>query len=80
LVNAPWGLSRDEQGTVIGQASFVLGPHAHVSFGVQDRFPITRGRQGWIEFQSSAGSTLAGLGLRFNPNSGNFSGIPLGSK
>jgi sugar lactone lactonase YvrE len=53
-----------------------LPANGHASFSVPNQFPATAGRQGLIQFQSSAGS-LSGVGLQANTASGAFTSIPL---
>jgi hypothetical protein len=67
---------RDDGGAQIGSQPFALTGMGHTSFAIGERFPITNGRRGSIEFQSAAGGAIAGLGLRFNP-SGSFTSVPV---
>jgi hypothetical protein len=66
---------RDDNGTQMGLQAVVLSGKAHSSFFLADRFSITSGRRGTIEFQNTAGGAVAGIGLRFNP-SGSFTSVP----
>jgi hypothetical protein len=72
IVNA---VIRDDNGTQMGLQVVVLSGKAHTSFFIADRFSITSGRRGTIEFQNTAGGAVAGIGLRFNP-SGSFTSVP----
>jgi hypothetical protein len=72
IVNA---VIRDDNGTQIGLQPVLLLGKAHSSFFLADRFSITSGRRGTIEFQNTAGGAVAGIGLRFNP-SGSFTSVP----
>jgi hypothetical protein len=67
---------RDENGTQIGLQAVALPAMGHTSFAVADRFSITSGRRGIIEFQNTAGGAVTGLGLRFSPF-GSFTSVPI---
>jgi hypothetical protein len=73
IVNA---VIRDDNGTQIGLQAVVLSGKAHSSFFLADRFFVTSGRRGTIEFQNTAGGAVAGIGLRFNPF-GSFTSVPI---
>ena len=53
---------RDDNGVQIGLQPFALTAMGHTSFAVGDRFPMTNGRRGIIEFQNAAGGAITGLG------------------
>jgi hypothetical protein len=72
IVNA---VIRDDSGTQIGLQAVALSGKAHTSFFLSDRFSITSGRRGTIEFQNTSGGAVTGIGLRFNP-SGSFTSVP----
>ena len=72
IVNA---VIRDDNGTQIDLQAVALSTKAHSSFFLADRFSITSGRRGTIEFQNTAGGAVAGIGLRFNPF-GSFTSVP----
>lgn len=72
IVNA---VIRDDNGTQIGLQAVVLSGKAHTAFFITDRFSVTSGRRGTIEFQNTAGGAVTGIGLRFNP-SGSFTSVP----
>jgi hypothetical protein len=67
---------RDDNGAQIDLQAVALPPMGHTSFSVADRFSITRGRRGIIDFQNTGGGAVAGLGLRFSPL-GSFTSIPI---
>ena len=62
---------RDAFGAVLLNQSISLGPGAHSSFSLADRFSDTAGQIGTLEIGSSFGVML---GLRFNPG-GSFTAI-----
>ena len=72
IVNA---VIRDDNGAQIGLQAVALSGKAHSSFFLTDRFSITSGRRGTIEFQNTAGGAVAGIGIRFNPL-GSFTSVP----
>ena len=50
-----------------------------MAFSLADRYPLTVGEVGSVEFDASSDGDLgglAGIGLRFNPN-GSFTSVPL---
>ena len=67
---------RDDNGAQIGLQAVSLPAMGHTSFAVSDRFSMTSGRRGIIEFQNTAGGAVTGLGLRFSPF-GSFTSIPI---
>jgi hypothetical protein len=67
---------RDDNGTQIGLQAVALPAMGHTSFAVADRFSMTSGRRGIIEFQNTAGGAITGLGLRFSAF-GSFTSIPV---
>jgi len=67
---------RDDSGAQIGLQAVALPPMGHTSFAAVDRFSVTSGRRGIIEFQNTAGGAVTGLGLRFGP-SGSFTSVPV---
>jgi len=67
---------RDDDGLQIGLDAIVLPAKGHTSFFVGDRFPVTSGRGGIIELQSTTGGGIAGVGLRFSA-SGTFTSVPV---
>ncbi|MCX6630979.1 MAG: hypothetical protein NTW28_25485 [Candidatus Solibacter sp.] len=66
---------RDDNGAQIGLQAVALPAMGHTSFGVTDRFSMTSGRRGIIEFRNTAGGAVTGLGLRFS-SFGSFTSIP----
>ena len=67
---------RDDNGTQIDLQAVALPAMGHTSFAVGDRFSVTSGRRGVIEFRNAAGGAVTGLGLRFSPF-GSFTSIPV---
>jgi len=67
---------RDAFGAILLNQSISLGPGAHSSFSLADRFSSTEGQIGTLEIGSSLGVVL---GLRFNPG-GSFTTILPASK
>lgn len=67
---------RDDNGAQIGLQAVSLPAMGHTSFAVADRFSMTSGRRGIIEFQNQAGGAITGLGLRFSPF-GSFTSVPI---
>jgi hypothetical protein len=67
---------RDDSGAQIGLQPFAVPAMGHTSFALNDRLPVTSGRRGVVEFQTTAGAAIAGLGLRFSP-SGSFTSVPV---
>jgi hypothetical protein len=63
---------RDAFGAVLFNDAISLGPGAHLSFSLADKYPSLAGRLGTVEIGSGQ---VAVLGLRFNP-SGSFTSIP----
>ena len=57
---------RDEDANILGTGSLTLGPLRHEAFAIPQRWAVTAGRRGIIEFRSS-GWGASVLGLRFNP-------------
>jgi hypothetical protein len=66
---------RDDNGAQTGLQAVALPAMGHTSFVVGDRFSVTSGRRGVIEFSNTAGGVVKGLGLRFSPF-GSFTSIP----
>jgi hypothetical protein len=62
--NLVTAIFRDENGTLIMQDTFAMKALAHLAFAFPDRYPLTAGKKGTVEFQSTG--FLSGLGLRFN--------------
>jgi hypothetical protein len=67
---------RDSGGSTIGMGSITLPGQGHLSFNLADRFPVTIGGLGTIEFSTDAFGRLAVLGLRFS-RSNAFTTIPV---
>lgn len=63
----------DDSGNQLGTQNITIAGSGHTSFVLPTQIPVTAGRGGIVEFQSSGG--LAGLGLRFSPF-GTFTSVP----
>jgi len=66
---------RDENGAQTDLQAVALPAMGHTSFVVGDRFALTSGRRGVIEYTNAAGGVVKGLGLRFSPFR-SFTSIP----
>jgi hypothetical protein len=66
---------RNESGFQVDRESFALPGLGHAAFVSTDWFGATAGIRGTIEFSTGTGTSLVGLGLRFNPT-GSFTSIP----
>jgi hypothetical protein len=53
----------------------ILRALGHDAFALGDRFPSVRNRQGLARF-TSTGSSISGLGLRFNGRVSTFTSLP----
>jgi hypothetical protein len=69
----------DNTGTQIGLQAIAMPPNGHIAFISAERFPVTAGRRGLIQFQNTAGGTIAAVGLRFSP-SGSFTSVPVAAQ
>jgi hypothetical protein len=59
---------RDEAGTQIASGSIPLAANGHSAFTlVADKFPVTAGIRGTIEFDAPAGGQIGALGIRIPP-------------
>jgi hypothetical protein len=65
----------DEDGNEIAVQTVSLPANGHNSFVLTDKFPATTGTRGMIEFRSSNGAPISGLGLRVSP-AGGFTSVP----
>lgn len=63
----------DDNGNQLGTQNISIGGSGHTSFVLPTQIPMTAGKRGIVQFQSSGG--LAGLGLRFSPF-GTFTSVP----
>jgi hypothetical protein len=66
---------RDDTGAQSDLQAVALPAMGHTSFAVPERFSVTGGKRGTIEFRNTAGGTVTGLGLRFSASS--FTSIPI---
>jgi len=67
----------DANGNPIGTYSFSLDANGHTSFVLPDKFAVTGGQQGIVQFQNTSGGSLAGVGLRASTASGTFTSLPV---
>jgi hypothetical protein len=67
---------RDYNGIEIVSGQIALGPHAHTTFVLSDRFPDTMGARGTIEFVSETEVRINVVALRFLA-SGYVANIPV---
>src|SRR5258708_36324189 len=59
---------RDDTGTQIGTGSIPLPANGHSAFTVAvDKFPVTAGIRGTIEFDTPPGAQIGALGIRIPP-------------
>jgi hypothetical protein len=58
---------RNENGATMQTSSLSVAPGGHTSFEFSDRFPMSAGQRGTIQFTPQAGGWFAMIGLRFNP-------------
>ena len=63
----------DDAGNQLGTQTFTIAGNGHTSFVLPSQIPITAGKRGVVQFQTSNG--LTGLGLRFSPF-GTFTSVP----
>ncbi|MCX6622398.1 MAG: putative Ig domain-containing protein [Acidobacteria bacterium] len=65
----------DENGVEVGSQGLTVSANGHSSFNLADKLPLTGGKRGVVQFQSTAGGGLSGIGLRFS-SYGSFTSIP----
>jgi hypothetical protein len=71
---------KDDNGVLLQSSTVPLPSLGHTSFDITSRFPVTAGRRGTIEFQTTPFSgSISVLGIRFNP-AGTFSTVPPAAK
>jgi len=63
----------DDIGNQLGTQFISIAGDGHTAFLLPNQFPLTVGKRGIVQFQSSGG--IAGLGLRFSPF-GTFTSVP----
>ena len=66
----------DQGGNQVGSQTITIPANGHISFALEKSMPVSAGRRGIVRFQSQAGGSLAGLGLRFSPT-GTFTSVPI---
>jgi sugar lactone lactonase YvrE len=67
----------DNNGNQLGAYNFPLPAYGHTSFLFPTQFAVTGNQQGLVQFQSSSGGPLSGVGLRANTASGSFTSVPV---
>ncbi len=67
----------DVNGVQLGTQSITLPANGHTSFLFPSQFAVTTNQQGLVQFQSSTGGALAGVGLRANTATGTFTSVPV---
>jgi hypothetical protein len=65
----------DESGSQLGTQPIAISGNGHLAFALPDKLPLTTGRRGMVQLQSTSGG-IAGLGLRFSP-AGPFTDVPV---
>jgi hypothetical protein len=63
----------DDSGNQLGTQNLSIAGSGHTSFVLPNQIPLTAGKRGIVQFQSSA--TITALGLRFSPF-GTFTSVP----
>ena len=66
---------RDDAGAQIANASVPVAALGHIAFTLADRFPVTSGKRGTVEFSTPAGGRISVLAIRANGNA--FTTIPV---
>jgi hypothetical protein len=69
----------DQNGNLLGTYSLPLNANGHTAFVFPSQFGVTANQQGLVQFVSSSGGSLAGVGLRANTGSatGTFTSVPV---
>jgi hypothetical protein len=67
---------RDDTGALIGSDAISLAAGGHTSFVLTNRYTLTAGRLGTIEFDTPPGGSISAIGLRFT-STGAFTTIPV---
>jgi|GEM_PF-1796234 len=65
----------DEDGKQLGVQSIEVPASGHVSFLLSDQLPAATATRGMVQFRSTSGGNVTGLGLRVNPLGG-FTSVP----
>ena len=65
----------DQSGALLATQSLSVPASGHTAFVLQDKFPLTAGKRGLVQFQNPGGGSISGLGLRFSPL-GTFTSVP----
>jgi len=66
---------RDDTGATLGSDTISLAGRGHISFVLTDRYGLTGGIRGTLEFQTPSNGQISALGLRFN-SKGAYTDIP----
>lgn len=69
----------DDSWTPLGAEEVPLPASGHASFLLADKFPVTAGKRGTIEFRGASGERISGLAFRFDAD-GQFYAIPVMSR
>jgi hypothetical protein len=64
----------DKDDKALQQDEFYMDPLTHRAFVLADKYPVTRGRIGYVKFSTTGLGGVAGIGLRFSP-SGTFTSM-----
>jgi len=65
----------DDSGNQLGTQAIPLVGDGHMAFVLPTQLPLSTGKRGIVQFQSTAAEGIAGLGLRFSPF-GTFTSVP----
>ena len=65
----------DDSGVQLGTQVITIAGSGHTSFVLPSQIPVTAGKRGIVQFQSTAPGGIGGLGLRFSPF-GTFTSVP----
>jgi Phosphate-induced protein 1 conserved region/Bacterial Ig-like domain (group 3) len=66
---------RDDSGAVLETTTLTLPANGHSAFVLGTNYPLTAGKRGTVEFDSTAGAQISVLGIRANGNA--FTSIPV---
>lgn len=65
----------DENGNQLGTQNITIAANGHTSFALPTLLTLTVGRRGLVQFHTTTGDGVTGLGLRFSPF-GTFTSVP----
>lgn len=69
-------LIRDDKGAALGSATISLATRGHTSFLLPDKYKVTNGKRGTVEFGTPSGGQISVVGLRAG-NDGTLTTIPV---